>query len=291
MKEWLKKLKREMTVKKAATALAMLLLLVLHVVVISVFQDSTSYVPCPVQRGDVKRTLTFDGIAKVKNQKLVYARYSSKVRNIFVREGEKIEMGSRLVLLENGKLITSEMNGYVGKINIREQEYVTENTNILELYDLNRMTGEFDVNEYDIARIYIGQKCQVAIPSGSEKIQTKITAIDMNARQEGGLAIFKVSADLDSIGNLNLLPGMQLYLSVDTEVIEDCAYIPVQAIYFDEENNPYIVVKKGNRYEHLVISIDLYNGEYAAIREGLDDQNYVYVLESDQDRGEFLDDL
>lgn len=289
MRKWLDRLKKSMTTRKLAAALSVFFLFALHIGFVIALQESTSYTPCAVMRGDVRRTLTFNGAAKVKNQKLVYARYASKVRRIFVREGEKVQMGSRLVLLENGKVITSEMNGYVGKINVREQENVTENTNLLELYDLNQMTGEFDINEYDIASIYIGQDCQVSIPSGGQKLTSKISSINMNARQEGGLAIFKVGVDLDELEGINLLPGIQLYLSVDTEVIENCAYIPAKAIMFNEMDEPYVIIKKYNRYEHLPVSVDLYNGEYAAIREGLEELDTVYVPDDARGEGSLLD--
>ncbi len=292
MKNWLMKQKKNMTLRKAVVIFSLLFFVALHLVAFASFQQDTSYIPYFIQRGDVRRTVTFDGTAEIRNPKLVYSRYASRVRSIFVREGEKITMGSKLILLENGKLITSEMNGYVGKINIREQEYVNETTNLLELFDLNQMTGTFDINEYDITHIAIGQECEVTIPNSNQKLPAKISSINMNASQEGGLAIYKVGVDLDALEGVNLLPGMQLYLSVDTEVIRNCAYVPAEAIFYDEENNAFVIIKKYGQYYPLIVSIDLYNGQYAAITEGLEGQMIVYGMGLfDEEEGSFLGEL
>ena len=236
-----------------------------------------TYLPYEVKQGDVRRTLSFSGVAKVKNEKLVYANYATKVRTVYVREGEEISVGSKLVLLENGKLIVSDMDGYVGKINVIEQQYVTENTSLLVLYDLSDMAGEFDVNEYEIPEISIGQDCRVTISSSNEVIYTKISSINMNADTEGGLAKYKVGADLNGMNRIKLLPGMQLHMDVDTKAILNCTYIPAEAVAFDEQNNPYVYVWRNNRYEIQPVYVALYSGNLAAIQYGLDGETVVYA--------------
>ena len=236
-----------------------------------------TYLPYEVKQGDVRRTLSFSGVAKVKNEKLVYANYATKVRTVYVREGEEISVGSKLALLENGKLIVSDMDGYVGKINVIEQQYVTENTSLLVLYDLSDMAGEFDVNEYEIPEIAIGQDCRVTISSSNEVIYTKISSINMNADTEGGLAKYKVGADLNGMNRIKRLPGMQLHMDVDTKVILNCTYIPAEAVAFDEQNNPYVYVWRNNRYEIQPVYVALYSGNLAAIQYGLDGETVVYA--------------
>lgn len=246
------------------------------------------YLPYEVKQGDVRRTLSFSGVAKVKNEKLVYAGYASKVRTIYVREGEKVSVGTRLVLLENGKLITSDMDGYVGTIHVIEQEYVTENTSLLVLYDLSDMTGEFDVNEYEVPEIAIGQQCTVVIPSSNEAIHTRISSISMKADTEGGLARYKVGADLNGLNRITLLPGMRLHMDVDTKAVLNCTYIPAAALAFDEENNPYVYVWRNNRYEAQPVTVALYSGSLAAIGYGLDGETVVYAqtYDSGEDAGD-----
>lgn len=247
------------------------------------------YAAYDVMHGSVKKSLAFDGTAQVRDKKLVYAKFNSKVRTIFVKEGERIEIGSKLAMLENGKLISSDMSGYVGKINVIEQENVNEKTCMFELYNLTRMTGEFDVSEYDIPSLAIGHLCTVTIPGGNKLFLTRITSINMNANHEGGLAIYKVGVDLNGLDGVSLLPGMQLHMSVDTETIDDCSYILAEAISFDEGNSPFVYVKNQNRYEELYITVDLYNGEYAAVKHGLENQSVVYApYYAETDQSSFL---
>ncbi len=73
---------------------------------------------------------------EAENPKMIKAYIPGNVREIFVKEGQKIKEGSRLLILEAMKMknvIESPVSGIVKSINVKIGDAIPKNTLLLEI--------------------------------------------------------------------------------------------------------------------------------------------------------------
>lgn len=103
-------------------------------------ENKTRYNSINVDNVKYKTLLT----KKFKNRKpfkeaepnIITSFISGTIREIYVKEGDKIESGERLVVLEAMKMrndITAPNNGFVKKINVKNNERIPRGKVIIEI--------------------------------------------------------------------------------------------------------------------------------------------------------------
>jgi HlyD family secretion protein len=138
--------------------------------------------------------------------------------------------------------LVSPMDGVVTELRAEKGESVvaglmnTPGTVILVVSDMSRITGEFQVDEHDVASVKVGQPAKVTVEAlegktlGGEVTEIRQTAIKQLASD---VPTFTVKVALED-GHDALRPGMTARAVIETERRPNALSVPIQAVLTGE---------------------------------------------------------
>ena len=188
-----------------------------------------------------------------------------------------MEEDAKLLRLSNGETITADFAGRVNKLGVREGDEVTPGTELVQVADFKHMLVSFRVDEYDISDVTVGQACTVTVTALEKQFDTTIDAIDYISSSSGNVAYYTATAYVD-VDDENVLPGMQVTVSITQEEAQDAVILKVDAVSFDATNQAFVWMKnEAGELEQKTITTGVSNGNYIEITEGLSDGDEVFV--------------
>lgn len=207
------------------------------------------------RRGDVKEAVY--GLGKVKTDR----RYEVKlgvmlaVKNIFVREGDLVKTGTKLIEFEDAKIFRAPFDGTVTMVLPRPGEMALPQVVQLRLEDTNDRYIELTLEQEGALRVRKNQTAKISLETLRGEILTgKVMALF--AREDEFLAHIKV----DHL-NESILPGMIADVSVEVGEIHDALLIPLRAI-----NGGAVLVSRGGRRQKIKVDVGHVDGQWAEIK-------------------------
>lgn len=174
---------------------------------------------------------------------------------------------------ENGMVIYHSGRG--GKV--KEGSHVSSwDPVVATLPDLTSMQSITYINEVDIRRVKVGQPVEIGLDAFPEKRLTgKVTKVANVGQQRpnSDAKVFEVFIVINESDPL-LRPSMTTSNAIIAEELEDVLYVPLEAIYVQNDSINYVYLERGVKQE---VQLGLANSNDVVIKQGLEEGENVYL--------------
>lgn len=237
---------------------------------------TVTYTGYTASTGTISNALSFSGSLNLIDSQTYTAGADGTVRTLYVKAGDDVKAGDRLLRLSNGETIKAAFDGRVNSVKVAEGDEVTAGASLLQVADFTHMKVSIRVDEYDIADVSVGQECVVTATATEKVFRSAIAEIDYISASTGNVAYYTATAyvDVDS----GVYPGMQVNVSIPQEEARDVVVLKMDALSFDETNSAFVYMYDENKVlREVPVQVGVSNGNYVEIRSGLKDGDQVYV--------------
>ena len=228
-------------------------------------------------RGSISNALSFSGNLGLVDSATYAASSSGTVKTAYVAVGDAVAEGDKLLRLNNGETITADFAGRVNRLNASEGDEVSQGQELIQVADFSHLQISFRVDEYDISDVHVGDECTVTVTALEKSFETTIDAIDYISSSGGNVAYYTATAYVD-VDDENVLPGMQVTVSITQQETTDAVILKVDAVSFDRTNQAFVYMKnEAGELEQVYVTTGVSNGNYIEIVEGLNEGDVVYA--------------
>lgn len=267
--------------KKSKTGLALVVLAVIAALVVVLIprvlgQGSTAgYESASVSKGTVETFYTFTGSVNSKSTQSVMAENIMQISEIKVSEGDKVYKDDVLFIGADAAEVRAKIDGTVSNIKVEVDEQVMSGALLCEIYDFDNLQVSVKVDEYDLPSIQADATIEVSIPALEKEISGSVAHISDTAINQNGVAFFTAELNLEKDSAIKV--GMTAEARILQEQAKDVLTIPVKALMFDDENNPYVYTKGDkNAMIKTTLTVGINDGKIAEITSGLRSGDTVY---------------
>lgn len=154
----------------------------------------------------------------------VRSAVNQSVQKIFVKEGDQVQKGDRLIQFEELSVFRAPFSGSITSIPLTEGELLFPSTSAVTLVDLAQLDLEVSLEQQTVMRVKKNQKAVVSFESiRGEKLNGKVQSIFPRDAQ------FIVKIFLDHFPE-GVLPGMTADVAIEIGRKENALTLPLQAI-------------------------------------------------------------
>ena len=253
---------------------------------------------------------TFEYIA----EKTITAQASGDIDAVYVLEGDKVSVGSKLVHIDSDSIadsltssslslrssalsrqnaqdrlddytITAPISGTVVMKNIKAGDKLDNSnmsTEMAVIYDMSSLECELSVDELDIKNVEVGQAVIITSDAVEGRIyHGEVSNVSINGTTSGGVTTYPVTIVITDFDE-DLLPGMNIDVEITTSQAKGVLAIPVTAV-----NRGNVVYVKGEKtdendrapegYKSVRVETGVYNNQYIEIKSGLKEGDVVYT--------------
>jgi len=166
-----------------------------------------------------------------------------------------------------------DMMYYGGEERIREGATVRERQAIITIPDMTRMSVNVKIHESYIKKVKKGEKARITVDAFPDTILTgEVTKVgvlpDSNNRwMNPDMKVYLTTITIDGTYDW-VKPGMSAKVEILVNKLDNCVYVPVQAISPDN-GKQVCYVANGLRHERREVQIGEFNDEFIEIKKGL----------------------
>jgi HlyD family secretion protein len=160
-----------------------------------------------------------------------------------------------------------------------------EGMDLMYLPDISSMMVDTEISEVDLAKTQVGQPVEIRLDAYPDVVfkgevsyladlaKRKISRITGKAT---GAKVFDVTVKvLDQ--DRRLKPGLTATLDIIVNEYKDALYIPLEAVFLDEQDQTVVYVKSGGKIKTQSIHIVESNDRVAVVQEGLKEGDEVLL--------------
>lgn len=226
--------------------------------------------------GSISNALSFSGSLNLIDNQTYTAGSAGTVRALYVKAGDEVKEGDKLLRLSNGETVKATFDGRVNSVKVDEGDEVSAGTSLVQVADFTHMKVSIRVDEYDIADVSVGQKCTVTATATEKTFESSIADIDYISASSGNVAYYTATAYVDV--DAGVYPGMQVTISIPQEEAQNVVVLKMDALSFDETNSAFVYMYDENQVlVEVPVEVGVSNGNYVEIKSGLKDGDQVYV--------------
>ncbi|MEY2428270.1 MAG: HlyD family secretion protein, partial [Verrucomicrobiota bacterium] len=174
---------------------------------------------------------------------------------------------------------------YGGEERIREGATVRERQAIITIPDLTRMSVNVKIHESYIKKVKKGQKARMTVDAFPDEILTgEVTKVGVlpdsqNRWMNPDLKVYLTTITID--GNHDWVkPGMSVKVEILVNKIENCIYVPVQAISPDS-GKQVCFIPHGLKQERREVQVGEFNDEFIEVKSGIGEGERVLLRPPD----------
>jgi len=170
---------------------------------------------------------------------------------------------------------------YGGEERIREGATVRERQAIITIPDMTRMAVNVKIHETYIKKIKKGQKARITIDAFTDKVLTgevsKVAVLpdSQNRWMNPDLKVYLTTIAIDGTQDW-VKPGMSAKVEILVGKIDDCVYVPVQAVNFDGDKQVCFVTH-GLKPDRREVTVGDFNDEFIEIKNGVKEGERVLL--------------
>lgn len=228
----------------------------------------TPYEGADAKVGDITTYYSFSGNVETKDRQTVVSEKVMQIPTINFKEGDTVKDGDVLIKTTAGDEIKSKISGVVTNVNVEENAQVMAGVKLLEIVDNNNLKISVKVDEYDIAALVIDKEATVKIGAIDKEIKGKVESMSVEGQTVNGVTYFTATIDLAKEASLKI--GMSAEVKVISDEVTGAVTLPMTAIQFDDNNNPYVLKKdsKGAATK-AEITVGINDGTTVEIKSGV----------------------
>jgi len=233
----------------------------------------------PVRRGDLSTYYTFSGNVTVRDSATAASKVHATVREIYVRQDDQVEKGDPLVRLSNGDTIRAEIAGEVTLLHVSAGDSVSIGAPMVSIVNFDDLCVIAKVDEYDVSAVQVGKEATMTIAALSETYEARVEHISKEAQTAGDVSFYDAKLPLPR--DERILPGMKVDVRMLSQRAEDTLLLPMDAVRFDPQNNPYVTIQgPDGEMERVPISVGIQDGTTVQIIAGLSEGDVVLATGS-----------
>ena len=198
----------------------------------------------------------------------INAKMNGTIKEIYFKEGERVEKGALVFLLESDSLndeiqqakdslrnaelslksrydqldkytIKSPISGTIVDKNYKAGETTEANKTLCSIYDLSYLTMTLSVDELDISNISVGQTVELTADAvGGNHYEGTVTKVSVAGTSSNGVATYPVTIRIDEAEGLR--PGMTVDATIVLQSASNVLAIPANAL---QRGNTVLVTK------------------------------------------------
>lgn len=281
----LRKKKRKKRIRRIIITLVVLLLLAVAVLMLidgMKAKYTVSYQPYTVTQGTISNALSFSGTLQAVNNETLTAPADCTVRTLFVKEGDSVTKGQKLMRLSSGKTLTASFDGTVNTLFVSSGDSAVSGDSLIQIVDFSHMKVSIRVDEYDINSVKTGDPCRITVTATEDTFTSSVSSVSHVSSSSGNVAYYTATAFADVTENV--YPGMQVTVSVPREEAENVIILKADALSFDINNNAFVYIRgEGDTMSKKQVTCGISNGNYVEIISGLDAGETVYARVTEEE--------
>ncbi|MDD3174053.1 MAG: HlyD family efflux transporter periplasmic adaptor subunit [Herbinix sp.] len=263
------------------------ILAIVIVVVTAVFlmwPKTTSYESAVASIGDITTYYSFPGNVETKNRQTVMSEKVMQISAIKFKEGDTVKEGDVLIETSTGDEIESKIDGVVTNVNIEENAQVMAGVKLMEIVDNNNLEIKVKVDEYDITALTAGKETTINIVAIDKELTGKVASMSVEGQTVNGVTYFTATIDLAKNSDVKI--GMSAEVKLISEQVTGVVTLPMTAIQFDENNNPYVLKEDDNGTAvKTEITTGINDGTTVQIKNGVSNNEAVLYTKSTTSTG------
>ena len=178
--------------------------------------------------------------------------------------------------IDNGTIV-APYDGIVISSTFNQGEYASPGVPAIEIIE-DKFAITSDINEIDIVNMEIGQKADISFDAFfGQNIQGKISKISPISTNIGGVVSYKITVIPETGDGLKLLEGLSTSLAIITSGIEDVIYVPIQAVFAEDEKQYVDIVTGDQEIERVEVTTGIFNYDFIEITSGLKEGDSIVV--------------
>lgn len=226
---------------KWITISIVLLVVVGLITAIALRPKKTVYESIVAKTADITTYYSFSGNIETKNRQTVISDKVMQISTINVKEGDLVKEGDVLVKSSTGEEIKAKIAGEIVNLNVEENAQVMSGMKLMEIVDYDNLQVSVKVDEYDLKAVAVGKETTVKISALGTEIKGTIASVSKEGQTLNGVTFFVTTIDLEK--NDALKVGMSTEVTMLSEKATGVVTLPIKAILFDNDNNPYVLIK------------------------------------------------
>ena len=240
-------------------------------------QQMPCYTGFTVTRGDIATEKSFSATISVRNsQTIANTTGAASIRELYVSAGQEVKKGDKLMQLDNGTVLEAGLDGVVNELRFSTGDWLWQNVQLVQICDLTNLQVALSVDEYDVENVAAGQPCTVTIIPLERDFETEIARVDRVSASTGQVASYTATAELTAPAEV--LPGMSASVTMAGDSVTGVLMLDAAALAFDEEKNPYVLLRDGNGYVRQTVVTGLSDGMKVEIVSGLSEGEEVWAI-------------
>lgn len=174
---------------------------------------------------------------------------------------------------------------YGGEERIREGASVRERQAIITIPDLTRMSVNVKIHESYIKKVKKGQKARITVDAFPDDILTgEVTKVGVlpdsqNRWMNPDMKVYLTTITIDGSHDW-VKPGMSSKVEIMVNKVENCVYVPVQAVSPDA-GKQVCFIPHGLKQERREVQIGEFNDEFIEVKSGIAEGERVLLHHPD----------
>lgn len=234
-------------------------------------EETVNVQTATVSQETINETLSTTGIIESTQTQSIFGQ--GLVQDIPVNVGDSIEEGDSLISYSDGTNRTADFNGTVTAINAKNDQVDLSSQSgepAVAIADLSDLQVTVNLSKSDAPLIEEGQIA--VLTTGEESFNGKVTHIDPTAftetDQTGTSTALKSIISFDTPPE-NLFVGFDIDVEITTNTAENVLAIPIEALLYDEDNNPYVYIVENGKVTVTPVEIGIQSTTHVEVKDGL----------------------
>lgn len=228
-----------------------------------------------VEEGDIATYYNFSGSVEAKNKSTIYAELPLQVTEFLVEKEDMVEKGDILYKTSLGEEVEASISGEVARVEVEEDAQINPGTEIMEIVDYSELELRVRVDEYDLVSIEVGSEVEVTINALDKDFKGEIVEIAKEGIYMNGVTFFETIISIEKEEDIKV--GMSAEARVLNEESNNTAILPMKAINFKSNNQPYVNIKEEENLEEVEVGIGITDGVNVEILSGLKPGDKVFI--------------
>ena len=230
---------------------------------------------------DVITWYSFSGNIEANNREIVLSERPFTVGEIYVSEGDMVEVGTVLLESDGENDPEASIEGEVSEIFVKESESITPGMKLMSIVDYMDLEVSVKVDEFELDAVTEGKEVMVRVNALDNEYSGKVESISKEGTVINGVTYFIAVVKLDYDASLKV--GMSAEVTLLKEEAIGVITLPMTAIGFYDDNSPYVLkMDSDGAAVKSPITTGIHDGTLVEIKEGVKDGESILLSEPEE---------
>lgn len=219
---------------------------------------------------------SYDTAVTSVNQALEsYANTAEKTEALSNNDVATAQLDSLYNQLDNYKIIAT-IDGTLTDFDLKVGDTLSGTIGAAEITDYSLVQVSIKIDEYDILGVEDGSPVTINVDAIDREYAGTIKNVSKKATVDRGVSYF--TADVEFEADSYIRTGMSVEVKIKNHDVSNVVSVSMNALSYENDNTPYVTIKKGRKTEKKYITVGVTDGSYVEVKEGLDEGDTVQAM-------------